>query len=217
MSLSKVIVLGGSGYAGAAIVSEAALQGHEVVSVSRTLPNESIDGVSYIEGSVIDANLRAQVFDGADVIIGALSPRGDMAGELAPVYKTIAQEALRIGARFIVIGGFGSLRPAEGAPRFAEGPDFPADYKDESLELLSVLTFFSTEALEELDWLYVSPAAEFSGYNPGEKTGKYVISGSVAVFNEAGVSQLSSQDLALAVIDEVGHSEHHREHISVAY
>lgn len=215
--MSKIIVLGGSGYAGSAIVSEAALQGHDVVSVSRSLPESPIEGVSYIEGSVVDTDVRKDALEGADVIIAALSPRGDMVGKLAPLYKEIAREASRIGARFITVGGFGSLRPAEGAPRFVEGPDFAADYKPESLELLSVLTYFATEAPEELDWLYVSPAAEFGGYNPGVKTGKYVISGEVAVFNEAGASQLSSQDLALALIDEVAASKYHKAHISVAY
>lgn len=215
--MTKIVVIGGSGYAGSAIVAEAAARGHQVVSVSRSTPSNPITGVEYHNGSATDAAIRQHAFEAADVIVGTVSPRGDMTGKVAELYKTIAGEAAEADSRFVVVGGFGSLRPAEGAPRFVDGDDFPADYKPESLELASVLDYFQTEAPASLDWLYVSPAAEFGGHVSGEKTGKYRLNGPIAVFDENGQSKLSSQDLAVAIVDEIEAVSHPNQHISVAY
>ena len=42
--MARVCVLGGTGYAGAAIVAEAARRGHEVTAVSRKPPAEPVRG-----------------------------------------------------------------------------------------------------------------------------------------------------------------------------
>lgn len=211
--MSKIVILGGTGYAGSAVVREAAERGHEVVSVSRSVPDEQVEGVTYVAGSVSDA----EVINGADVVVGALSPRGDMQGKLGGVYRDVATGVATAGVRFIVIGGFGSLRPAEGAPRFVEGDDFPAEYKPESQELATFLEELQTATPEGLDWLYVSPAATFGAFNPGEKTGNYRVGGEIALFDEKGESNLSGADLAVAIVDEIETPAHHREHISVVY
>ena len=194
--MAKITVLGGTGYAGSAIVNEAAARGHEVTSVSRHAPASIPDRVRHAQGSATDDKILAAAVRDTDVIIAAMSPRGDMAGKIPEVYRKAAVAASAEGARFIVIGGFGSLRPAEGAPRFAEAADFIAEYKDEALELIQVLDTLLADSPDTLDWLYVSPAAEFGAYNPGDKKGQYRISGTIASFDEAGNSQLSGADLA---------------------
>lgn len=213
--MTRIVVVGGTGYAGSAIVREAAERGFEVVSVSRREPGETIPDVKSIVGSVQDKTIRDEAFEGADVIVAALSPRGDMTGKLGELYTEIAQDAAIRNARFIVIGGFGSLRPVEGGPRFVDSNEFPADYRGEALELAGVLDYLSSTSPENLDWLYVSPAQEFGAYNPGERTGKYRIGGAIALFDSTGRSQLSSQDLAVALTDEIEKPAHHKEHISV--
>lgn len=215
--MSNIVIFGGTGYAGSAIVREAVERGHEVVSVSRSVPGKKVAGVNYITGSVSDVSVREQAINGADVIVGALSPRGDVQGKLVGMYHDVATETATAGARFIVIGGFGSLRSAEGAPRFVERDDFPADYRAESQELATFLEELQTAASEGLDWLYVSPAATFGAFNPGEKTGNYRIGGEIALFDEKGESNLSGADLAVAIVDEIETPAHHEEHISIAY
>lgn len=212
--MSKIVILGGTGYAGSTVVREAAERGHEVVSVSRSVPDQKVAGVTYVAGSVSDADMQEQVINGADVVVGALSPRGDMQGKLGGVYRDVATKATTAGVR---LGGFGSLRPAEGALRFVEGGDFPTEYKPESQELATFLEELQTATPEGLDWLYVSPAATFGAFNPGEKTGNYRVSGEIALFDEKGESNLSGADLAVAIVDEIETPAHHREHISVAY
>ncbi len=44
--MSRIIVIGGTGYAGSAIVTEAAARGHAVTAFSRSLPAEPVPGVN---------------------------------------------------------------------------------------------------------------------------------------------------------------------------
>lgn len=198
--MTRITILGGTGYAGAHLVQEAASRGHEVTAYSRTAPTQPVDGVTYVTGSVLDPAVQQQIVDGADVVISSLSPRGDMAGEVAPANLALASLAAAAGTRLIVVGGFGSLRAAPGAPRIATTDEFPADYRDEALELASVLESLQDAAPEGLDWTYASPSALFGAHSPGERTGQYVVDGEIAtVFDSA----ISGQDFAAALIDEV--------------
>jgi putative NADH-flavin reductase len=211
--MSTVAIIGGTGYTGSNIAREAARRGHTVISWSRHRPAEPIEGVRYENGDAQDA---ARIIDGADVVIAALSPRGDLEGRVLPLYQDYAKAASAAGARFIAIGGFSSLRPAPGQPRFAEG-DVPEPFRAEALEMEAFRAWITTEAPQDLDWLFVSPAGGYVSSAPGEPTGSYRIGGEVALFTEDGRSELSGADFGLAVMDLVDGGEHHREHLSVAY
>lgn len=213
--MPKIIVLGGTGYAGAAIVAEAARRGHEVVAVSRSVPETTADGVTYVQGSVADAAFAESVVAGAHTVVSALSPRGDLDGRIVDVDTQLARLADEAGARFVVVGGFGSLRPEEGAARIVESPDFPADYRPESQQMLEVLEVL--RGIDDLDWVYVSPAQEFGSFNPGEDTGSYRVGGEIAFFDADGRSAISGADFARGVVDEVENPQHHKAHISLAY
>lgn len=215
--MTAITILGGTGYTGANLLREAAARGHDVTSYSRSLPTDPVDGVRYETGSLLDAAVRERAIAGADVVFGALSPRGELTGRIGEVYAAIGLLAAASGARFGVVGGFGSLRPAAGAPRFAEGDGMPAEYAEESRELLGVLTHLLSAAPDALDWVYVSPAAGYGSYAAGEATGVYRLGGDVALFDAEGNSALSGADLALAVVDEIETPAHHREQISIAY
>ena len=75
-----ITVLGGTGYAGSVIVGEAAGRGHTVVSVSRTFPDQQVPGVRYVLASLLDPAAHVEALAGAEVVISALSPRGDLRG-----------------------------------------------------------------------------------------------------------------------------------------
>lgn len=213
--MSRITVIGGTGYAGRAIVEEAVSRGHEVTVVARTAPLNPVPGVVYVEGSALDASVRTRAFDGADTVISATSPRGDMAVLQLELVEALAARAALTKARLVVIGGFSSLRPAEGEPRFIDGfvPDAiraEAQAGHSSLELLRAEP-------AELDWTFVSPARYFGSFAPGETTGEYRIGGEVAILDQEGKSYLSAGDLAIAVLDVVEAGTHRREHISVVH
>lgn len=211
--MTAITVVGGTGYAGAAIVAEAARRGHTVTAISRTAPGTQVEGVDYVTG---DLTQSVPDIAGAEVVVAALSPRGDNAGKLRDAYRSLAQAAATNGARFVGIGGFSSLRPAEGAPRFVEGDDLPPEFAAEAREMNDILADLATGSVD-VDWLFVSPAAEFGSHAPGEALGRYRVSGEVALFDQDGKSAISGADFARAVLDEIETPTHHRAQIHFAY
>jgi uncharacterized protein len=216
-SKKKITVIGGTGYAGSAIVREAAKRGHMVTSISRSIPAAKVDGVIYKTADVLGG---IAPIEEADVVVGALSPRGDNAGTLPQAYDRLARQAENIGARLILVGGFSCLRREPGAPRMIEGesfpPEVPAEVVREAKENMDVLKNLLADTTK-LDWLFVSPAMDFSAWMPGEDLGRYRVGGEVALFDQHGKSAISGADYARAAIDEIENPTNHRVQIGVAY
>lgn len=212
--MASIVVIGGTGYTGSNVVREAVARGHQVISVSRSEPTDPVPGARYEVGTVEE--VAPQVIPGADAVVATLSPRGDMAGRLVQVYDELARLAADTGARYLQIGGFSSLRPAPGTPRFVEG-DIAEEYRAEALEGEATRVLLVESAPEHLDWVFVSPAGAYGAWAPGERTGRYRVGDDVALFDGEGGSNISGADFALAVVEEIESSAHHRAHIGVAY
>jgi len=99
--------------------------------VGRSQPKESVEGVRYEVGSAEE--VAGRVIPGTDAVVAALSPRGDMAGRLVEVYAELARVCAEAGARYLQVGGFSSLRPAAGEPRFVEG-ELAEQHRAEAME-----------------------------------------------------------------------------------
>lgn len=220
--MKKLLILGGTGHTGSYLADEAVRRGYEVESVSRNKPADPVPGVTYSTGNLLDSDFRQRITQGADVIISALSPRSDLLGQLLEVNRHIAQQAADSDATFVLVGTFGDLRSDRNGPRYLEAgmPEKYAAYDeftDEGAELLSVLDYLRDDSPNALNWMYVSPAAEYGQWKPGEATGQYRISDEVAVFDEQDESNISSPDFALAILDAVESGQYQRRHVSVAY
>ena len=216
--MTTLIVLGGTGYAGRHILAAATARGLHAVSYSRSLPESPLAGVDYRTGDLTDTAVLTEALAGADAVIATLAPRGDLStpGQLRALYGTLAEAAAAKGVRLGLVGGAGSLRVAEDGPRLVDTDAFPAEFKAEALELSDVLADLQ-EGDAALDWFYVSPAAGFGAYAPGEATGSYRTGGDVLVTDEAGESFISGADFGLAVVDEVVAPAHRRTRFTVAY
>lgn len=213
--MARIAVIGGTGYAGGHIVKEAADRGHTVVSVARRVPSERIDGVTYVEGSLLDVPGLLSELQGVDTIVVSVSPRGDMEGKVrAAVAELVA--ALPEGVRVGVIGGAGGSLVAEGGPRLIDTDQFPEEFKPEAFELIGVLEDLQA-APEQIDWFFVHPAAGFGGFAPGERTGAYRTGGDVLVTTDDGQSFVSGADFAIAVVDEIETPKHRRARFTVGY
>lgn len=215
--MTTITVLGGTGFTGANIVAEAARRGLDVRSISRSAPETPVEAVEYRSASLVEEAARVAAVEGSDVVVAALSPRGDLAVGLPDIYLDIARRAAAAGVRFGVVGGFSSLRPEAGAPRFAEGDDIPPQFADEARTMNGVLEWLRGEAPSELDWFFVSPAQVYGAHAPGERTGSYRTGDDVVFFDAQGDSTLSGADLAVAILDEVESPKHSKAHFSVAY
>jgi uncharacterized protein len=214
MTMATIVVVGGTGYTGGNIVSEAAARGHAVVSVSRSRPSQPVPGVRYELGEV--AEVAERVVPGADAVVACLSPRGDMAGRLVEVYRGLARLSADAGARYLQVGGFSSLRSAPDAPRFVEG-DVPEEFRQEALEGEATRVMLAEDAPAELDWVFLSPAGSYGAFAPGDRQGRYRVGDEVALFAADGSSSISGTDFATAVVDEIEGAAHHRAHIGIAY
>lgn len=209
--MSRITILGGTGYAGGALVAEAAKRGHEVTAVSRTAPERPVAGVDYVTGSALDAAVLDAVLPGRDVVVVALSPRADMAGRLEGVVEDLAARLGGTGTRLGYIGGASSLALEEGGPTLwdTSHEHLPAEVKPEIETGMWALDFLRGTP-EQLDWFYVSPPQEFGAWLATADKGGYVRGGDVLLRDADGASTISAGDLALAVLDEIETPEHHR-------
>lgn len=204
----KIVVYGGTGSVGSAIVAEAAARGHEVVAVSRTQPTADLPtGATWKQGDATDlVAVRALTTD-ADGVVTAFGP-SRVPGEDPQAYvPTLLDFAAAAGSiRLLVVGGAGSLEAAPGV-RLLDTPEFPAEYKAEASAAAEALDRLRSAELAA-DWTFLSPAPVIG---PGERTGGY----RVADDTPAG-SFISYADYAIAAIDELEQPKHTRRRFTVA-
>lgn len=212
----RITVLGGTGYAGSAIVQEAQRRGHEVTSYSRSMPAEPVPGARYRTGSVLDDAVLAETVAGTDVVFEALSPRGELAGKLEGVVERLLPLADAAGVRLGVLGGASSLHVSPGGPRLIDVRPPAPEIAVEVNTGITLLDIVRT-APESLDWFFLSPAAGFGGFAPGERTGRYRLGDDVLLTDDEGNSYISAEDLAIAVVDEIEQPKHSRRRFTVAY
>lgn len=220
--MTTIAIFGGTGYAGSAIRDEALRRGHRVISVSRTVPaSDASDtpGLEYRYGSVHDAGLVDEVAADVDVIVVSIRFAPEASGDgvkLADAFPALTSACAVHGTRLGVVGGAASLLVADDGPRLIDTPEFPEEFKEEALSAAEVLEALREDATD-VDWFYVSPAAAFGSYNPGEPTGKYRVGGDILLTDESGTSEISGADYALAFVDEIDSPVHHRTRFTVAY
>ena len=213
--MPRIAVIGGTGYAGSHIATEAVRRGHTVVSVARSVPAERVEGATYLEGTVLDVPGLVAQLEGVDVVVSAVAPRGDMAGKLRPAIAELVT-ALPDTVRLGVIGGAGGSLVAEGGPRLFDTDGFAEEYKPEASEAIGILEDLQADDTGR-DWFYVHPAGAFGAWAPGERTGRYRDGGAVLVVDENGESSIGGADFAIAVLDEIEDPKHERERFTVGY
>jgi putative NADH-flavin reductase len=224
--MATIAIFGGTGYVGSAIRDEALKRGHSVIAVSRSGPpadsaqaGPHVPGgpdLQFQQGNLHDESMVEALADEADVIVVAVPGREIDGRRLAGALGSLTTAAAKTGTRLAFVGGAGSLQVSEGGPRVVDGPDFPAAHKDEALGQADVLAALR-ETSDDVDWFYLSPAATFGSYSPGEPTGTYRVGGDVVVTDANGRSFISGADYALAFVDEIEQSRHRRERFTVAY
>jgi uncharacterized protein len=214
--MARITVLGGTGYGGDAVVREAARRGHAVSSYSRRPPEQPVDGVTYVTGSLLDPDVLAQSVRDADVVFEALSPRGDMQGKVEGIVDELIRLADEGGVRLGVLGGASSMLVSAGGPRLFDVAETAPAILPEVQTGLDVLDTL-TKAPESLDWFYVSPAASFGAWVDAPVTGAYRLSDDVLLTDDNGVSTISGADLAAAVVDEIEQPRYRRRRFHVAH
>jgi putative NADH-flavin reductase len=187
-----------------------------VTSVSRHEPDERIDGVAYVIGSVLDGDVLAAAVADHDVVIEAVSPRGDMSGRVEGVVDQLVELAPRAGARLGVIGGVSSLKVEEGGPRVFDVNEVDPGVLPEIETGLALLETLKA-APDDVDWFYVSPPLSYGSWVPAPDTGSYRLSDEILLKDDEGNSTISAADLARAIVDEIEQPQYRRRRFHAAH
>ncbi|MET9627959.1 hypothetical protein ABZX92_10895 [Lentzea sp. NPDC006480] len=142
----------------------------------------------------------AEVAAGCDVAVSAVA---DLSRDPAEFYTEAARALVASGAgRIIVVGIYPLLETSPGV-RVVDSPDFPAEHRPFCLGHAAGVQVLADSGA---DWLVMSPVGMFGGAVSGE----YRI-GAVDPGDE-----LTYEDFALAVLDEIESPAHRHTQIGVA-
>ena len=202
----KVALIGFTGRAGSRILAELLRRGHTVTGVARNV--REVARRPGLEVRPADARAVAQLaplLAGHDAVISASSFASSDP-------KALIAAAKQAGVpRLLVVGGAGTLEVAPGKA-LMDTPEFPDAYKPEAIGGRAFLNVLRAE--QELDWTFLSPAAEFA---PGPRTGRFRLGGEQLLADADGRSWISMEDFAIALVDELEAPKHSRQRFTVGY
>lgn len=202
----NIALIGVSGRVGSRLAAELLGRGHLVTGIARNVRNVLPQPQLTLRvADATDSVELAPVIAGHDAVISASR---FVSSDAKTLIAAIKQAAVR---RLLVVGGAGSLEVAQGK-MLLDTPDFPPAYKAESLAGKVFLDTLRSDL--EIEWTYLSPSAEFS---PGKRTGKFRIGGDQLLTAADGISWISMEDFAVAMVDELEHPRHVRKRFTVGY
>lgn len=213
----KVAIIGATGFVGPKVVTEALNRGHEVTAFARNpekLEVENSERLTKQSADVYDTDILANLLVGHDAVISTFNAgwtNPNLYNDFLTGAKSIQQAAKQAGVkRLIVVGGAGSLY-IHGA-QLVDGPHFPAEYKPGATAARDYLNELRKE--EELDWTFLSPAINL---HPGERTANFRLGTEEPVFNAEGKSDISAEDLAVALINELEEGQFIKKRFTLGY
>lgn len=191
----NISVIGAAGMVGVEVVAEARARGHEVTAYTRSGSQGSqalsLDNTKDVVG----------VINTSDVTVISVASRDNYAAAIDAHRALIAAKPT---GRVLVVGGAGALQVGEGL--LLDAPGFPDEYKPEAQTFAQVLEDY--RASEGLDWTIIAPSPAIE---PGARTGSYL----EALDTPAG-GFVSTQDFAVAILDEAENPKHKGERFTVA-
>jgi len=206
---ASIVVYGGTGNIGSRIVAEALERGHTVTVVSRSAPDSQDGRRISMSGDILDTERVREIVAGHDVVIAVInSPDTDFFLQAAQSVVTALRAIGEDAPRLIWSGGASSLELASGERMIDTTPNATGG----RLGHVQVLDFLRTA--EDVTWTFVSPPFTI---RPGERTGRYRTGGDKMIYDDAGVSQISTEDFAVALVDEIEEPKHLGERFTVAY
>lgn len=198
----KIAVYGATGMVGTEVVAEAISRGHEVTAVTRS--GTEVAGTTAVKAELNDAATYRELGKNNDVIVISVPPSrtGGDHQEYLDAFEEITETLTP--ARLIVVGGAGATEV--NGVRLVDSPDFPEAYKAEALTAAAVYDMFTS--VSGITWTVVAPAPVIA---PGRRTGSYA----KGTDSPAG-GFVSSQDFAVAILDEIETPAHENRRMTVA-
>lgn len=216
--MKNVVLIGASGFVGNAILNELLSRGHKVTAVVRNPEkiNVSNSNLEIVKADIADTNAMVGICKGKEAIISAYNPgwtNPDIYEETLRNYPLILEAVKRSGAkRLLCVGGAGTLFCAPGL-RVVDSGAIP----DAIMGGVKSLGEFYLNTLmneNDIDWIFFSPAGTLE---PGKRTGKFRLGKDDLIIDENGISHISVEDYAVAMVDELENPKHHCERFTIGY
>jgi putative NADH-flavin reductase len=209
----KIVVYGASGKIGQRIVAEALGRGHDVVAAVRdpARVTTTSDRLTVVQTDPTDEYLVTRMGTRTHAVISALN--GDAAFFKKASHALVdGLRPLTGGARLIWVGGASSLLLPDGR-RLIDAGRIPAEWIPLVTPQIEVLDYFRT--FDDLPWTYISPAETIE---PGPRQpGGFRLGDDHLVADENGLSRITYDDFAAAIIDEVETPAHLNARFTVGY
>lgn len=202
----KIALIGATGMAGSRILEELVSRGHYVKAIARQthkVPETKLVMTEDIDLNDHDSLVAA--LKGQDAVISAVRFQGL---DINALLNAIRDSKVK---RYLVVGGAGSLNVPNQNVRVIDTEDFPEAYKAEAEA--GVLFLDKLKQVDDIDWTFISPAAEFG---PGKRTGEFRLGKDELIVGKDG-SKISAEDFAIALCDELENNNHIQQRFSVGY
>ncbi|MGW5731763.1 MULTISPECIES: NAD(P)-dependent oxidoreductase [Streptomyces] len=212
----NITVFGAAGSTGRRVVAEAVARGHQVTAAVRNPARATgLSPAAHVRtGDAADPDTVAALAVGQDVVISATRPAPGRESELAVVARSLFTGLHTTGVRLLLVGGAAALSvPGTGGTMVVDAPDFPPSLRPIALACNEQLAVCRA-TVHDVDWAYLSPPLLLE---PGERTGRFRLGADELIVDAHGVSALSMEDLAVALLDEAEHPKHHRTRFTAAY
>ena len=216
--MKKVVVIGASGFVGSAILNEALNRGIDVTAIVRNPEKIQISNpnLTVVKADVTSAVEAAKYVKGADAVISAYNPgwtNPNIYEDTLTIYPAIVKGVKDAGVkRILIVGGAGTLFVSPGV-RVIDSGAIPESYMP---GVKSLAEFFLNTLSKEkdIDWVFFSPAGSFV---PGKRTANYRLGKDDLIVDANGESNISVEDYAKAMVDELETPQHHQERFTIGY
>lgn len=213
----KIALIGASGFTGTAVLNEALNRGYSVTAIARNPEKIAIENerLTLKAADINNINELAEILKGHDAVVNAFNASWtspNMYNDFIKGSKDIQQAVKQSGVkRLIVIGGAGSLEVAPGV-QLVDTPQFPAEWKTGATAARDYLDMLRKET--GLDWTFLSPAINL---HPGARTGTFRLGKDNPVFDDQQQSEISVEDLAVALVDELENKQFVKQRFTLGY
>jgi putative NADH-flavin reductase len=219
----RILVYGASGRVGSRVVREALARGHYVTAVSRTPVSitERHDHLTIVAGDILDTEGVATAATGHDVVISAVGGDNPSSADPMESIPRRAAESLVVALRglgpdaprmMVVGGGSTTLDERPGVP-FVDPEDPPTGPRGVRM-VGHRLAMEYLRGVEDVSWTFVAPPLQM---RPGQRTGRFRVGPGVVLRDSAGLSAISMEDMAVAMIDEIERPRYIRGRFTAAY
>ena len=212
----KITVFGAAGNVGSRIIQEALTRGHEVTAVIRnsSRTHELPKGVKVAIGDASKPQDIQALSNNQDLVITATRPQPGQEHQLLEVTHAFMEALKNTPTRLLLVGGAGGLEvPNSNGLLVVDDPQFvPLAWRDIAMACTDQLNICRNS--EEVNWTYLSPAANLA---PGKRTNQFRLGLDELILDEQGASNISMEDLAVAMMDEAEQPNHQQKRFTLGY